>query len=253
MNQNQKAGSSAARTLLIGGAAGGLGSALAHELAKRQAAGTLILLDRNVRAMQKLATTLEAETGVQVVLYPLDLGGAAPQDYVQLADTIAQEYGKLDGLLFAAAQFIGLRPQQQMVPHEWLVELQANLGSSQMLMLALTPLLLQSDDGRVVFVSNDLGMTSKAYWGAYGVAQHGIAALASQWAQELSNTSLRVLHCQPGAMRTSLRANVWPSTNPNQWPSPDLAAARISDWLLQQQTDTGLHTLTMPTEQHSHV
>jgi len=234
------------RVILISGACGGLGSALARALSALPV--TLILLDRNVRAMQQLADAIEADSQAQVVLYPLDLGGAAPEDYVQLADTIAAEYGRLDGLLLVAAQFPGLRAQQQTPPHDWLVELQANLGSSQMLLLNLVPLLLQSADGRVVLVSNDLQQVRKAYWGAYGVAQSAMATLASQWAEELGNTSVRVLHCEPGPMRTGLRSKVWPSVSPEQWPQPEQAASAMLDWLQTHQAVGELHHLSLSEE-----
>jgi len=231
------------RVILLSGACGGLGSALAKAMSTQPV--TLILIDRNVRAMQQLADAIEAESQAQVVLYPLDLGGAAPNDYVQLADTIAAEYGRLDDLLLVAAQFAGLRAQQQTPPHDWLIELQANLGSSQMLLLNLMPLLLESADGRVVLVSNDQQQVRKAYWGAYGVAQSAIATLASQWASELGNTDVRVLHCEPGPMRTGLRSKVWPSVSPEQWPQPDRVAAEIVDWLHSAQSDNGLHHLSI--------
>ncbi len=239
------------RVILISGGCGGLGSALATALAKAESnlPLTMILLDRNVRAMEKLAAAIEADSEhTKVDLYPLDLGGAAPDDYVQLADTIQAEYGRLDGLLLVAAQFDGLRAQQQTPPHDWLVELQANLGSSQMLLLNLLPLLLQSADGRVVLVSNDPQQVRKAYWGAYGVAQAGIAVLASQWAQELGNSNVRVLHCEPGPMRTKLRSKVWPSVSPEQWPQPEVAATAIVDWLQQAAPGNDLQQLSLSKE-----
>jgi NAD(P)-dependent dehydrogenase (short-subunit alcohol dehydrogenase family) len=248
---NNNATGSDRRVILISGGCGGLGSALAEALARSASNRplTLILLDRNVRAMEKLAAAIEADSQqTQVVLYPLDLGGAAPNDYVQLADTIATEYGRLDSLLLLAAQFDGLRAQQQTPPHDWLVELQANLGSTQMLLLNLMPLLLQSADGRVVLVSNDPQQVRKAYWGAYGVAQAGIVTLASQWAEELGNTKVRVLHYEPGPMRTKLRSKVWPSVSPEQWPQPELAATAIVDWLQHAAPDNGLQQLSLSKE-----
>lgn len=239
------------RVVLISGGCGGLGSALAAALAKAESNRplTMILLDRNVRAMEELAAAIEADSQqTRVDLYPLDLGGAAPDDYVALADTIQAEYGHLDNLLLAAAQFDGLRAQQQTPPHDWLVELQANLGSNQMLLLNLMPLLLQSTAGRVVLVSNDQQQIRRAYWGAYGVAQAGIAALAAQWAEELGNSSVRVLHCEPGPMRTALRSKVWPSVSPEQWPQPELAATAIVDWLQQAAPGNDLHQMSLSKE-----
>jgi len=69
---------------LITGAAGDLGSALAHYLAARGA--TLVLLDKNKRGLDALADQLEATGADAPYLFPLDLGGASPEDYHRFAE-----------------------------------------------------------------------------------------------------------------------------------------------------------------------
>jgi NAD(P)-dependent dehydrogenase (short-subunit alcohol dehydrogenase family) len=46
----------------------------------------------------------------------------------------------------------------------------------------------------------------QAYWGGYGVAQHGLSALVGILHAELANGPVRVSGLQPGPMRTGLRA-----------------------------------------------
>ena len=74
------------RTILITGAAGGLGSAIARQAAKLGA--ELVLLDNNQSRLNQLHDELEAEHNKQPGLYPLDLRGANTDDYTQLAGTI---------------------------------------------------------------------------------------------------------------------------------------------------------------------
>jgi len=62
------------KTILITGAAGGLGSALATLCSDYGA--NLILLDKNEDALNELHDKIEASTGTQPGLYPLDLRGA---------------------------------------------------------------------------------------------------------------------------------------------------------------------------------
>ena len=65
------ANSMAGKTILITGAAGGLGSALAMRAAHLQA--DLILLDNHENKLNQLHDEIEAAVGRQPGLYPLDM------------------------------------------------------------------------------------------------------------------------------------------------------------------------------------
>ena len=49
----------------------------------------------------------------------------------------------------------------------------------------------------------------KAYWGAYGIAKHGLAALVRQLDAETRASGVRVAGLEPGPMRTDLRARAY--------------------------------------------
>ncbi|HRF84787.1 MAG TPA: SDR family oxidoreductase, partial [Pseudoxanthomonas sp.] len=56
---------------------------------------------------------------------------------------------------------------------------------------------------------DELERVGQAYWGGYGVAQHGLRALLGMLAAELAGTPVRVAGLQPGPMRTPLRARAY--------------------------------------------
>ena len=56
---------------------------------------------------------------------------------------------------------------------------------------------------------DDPQRVGQAYWGGYGVAQHGLRALLGMLSAELANTAVRVAGLQPGPMRTGLRARAY--------------------------------------------
>ena len=60
-----------------------------------------------------------------------------------------------------------------------------------------------------MFVLDDLARVGQAYWGGYGVAKHGLAALVGMLQAELANSQVRVTGLQPGPMRTPLRAKAY--------------------------------------------
>lgn len=232
---------------LITGAAGGLGSALAAQLLgqslRKQYEPELILLDKSLRKLEQTADNLEAEFGVQPVLMPLDMAGASSEDYAEMVQALGEQFGHLDGLMFTQVQFGGLRSLQQTHDRDWLLDMQANLGGSHILLQACVGLLNAATAGKVMFTVNTVDNVDSAYWGAYGVAQHAIPVLAKQWAEELGNTNIRVGVCQPPAMRTGLRAEVWPATLPETWSLPDDTALKIADWLYQSKLPARLHTV----------
>ena len=115
------------RVVLITGAAGGLGRATA--LAAASAGASVILLGRKVRPLEKLYDEIVALGRAQPAIYPMDLSGASPNDYADLAATFEKEFGRLDGLVHAAAYFDSLRPAANISADEWMKSLHVNVSA----------------------------------------------------------------------------------------------------------------------------
>ena len=65
----------------------------------------------------------------------------------------------------------------------------------------------------MVFVVDDTDRVGSAYWGGYGVAQHGVEALVGMLHAELHNGPVRVSALRPGPMRTTLRSRAYVDEN----------------------------------------
>ena len=213
------------RVVLVTGASGGLGRASA--LAAARAGATVVLLGRKVRLLEKVYDELAALGRAQPAIYPLDLSGATPSDYAQLAETIERECGRLDGIVHAAAHFSGLQPAASIPADEWLRALHVNLSAPFLLTQACLPLLQNALDASVVFVLDDPVRMGKAHWGGYGVAKRGLQGIASILHDELENTSIRVNTLLPMPMRTALRRAAYYGENTLELPIPDSAADAV--------------------------
>jgi NAD(P)-dependent dehydrogenase (short-subunit alcohol dehydrogenase family) len=196
----------AGRVILVAGAHGGLGSAAS--LACARAGASVVLLGRKLPKLNRLYDAL-AKEGPEPLLYPLDLEGASPDDYAELATRIENGLGRLDGVLHCAAEFRGLTPLAHTDPAAFARAIHVNLTAPWWLTQACLPLLSKADDAAVVFAVDDLQLTRQAFWGGYGVAQHGLAALVGMLHAELANGRVRVSALQPGPMRTGLRAQAF--------------------------------------------
>lgn len=197
----------AGRVVLVAGAHGGLGAAAAQACAR--AGATVVLLGRKLPRLNRLHDGIVAEGG-EALLYPLDLEGAAPDDYAEMADRIGEALGRLDGVLHCAAEFKGLTPLLHTDPADFARALHVNLTARWWLTQACLPLLQQARDAAVVFAIDDLALTGRAFWGGYGLAQQALATMVGMLSAELGPESpVRVAGLQPGPMRTTLRGRAF--------------------------------------------
>ena len=211
------------RMVLVAGAAGGLGSAAAVACAR--AGAVVVLLGRKVAPLNRVYDAAKA-VGPEPMLYPLDLEGAAPDDYDQLAQSLDAEFGRLDGLLHCAAEFKGLTPLLHTDPANFARAIHVDLTARWWLTQACLPLLAKSDAGAVVFaldeVTRDGG--AGAFWGGYGLAQAAQARLVPMLQAELGEGGPRVTGFRPGPMRTALRGKAYqPNTDLDARPAADYA------------------------------
>ena len=219
----------AGKTILITGAAGGLGQALALRCAADGA--NLLLLDKNRRGLGELSDRIVAQGDASPGLYPMNLAGAGVEDFHDLVNIIQTEYENLHALVHCALDFDGLQLLEQVEPQRWLESLQVNVNAPWMLSCACLPLLKESESSRLFFLLDDLERVTGAYWGAYGISKAALTGLVKQFAEALSNTPIQTRGINPGPMRTGFRAKAYHAENPLEQPEPGFVAEKIVDML----------------------
>ncbi len=208
------------RVILVTGAGAGIGRAIAAEAAALGA--TLVLLDKDVPAMESLYDAIEQAGHPQPAIYPMNLEGAKPQDYEDLAATLKREFGRLDGLVHNAAVLGALMPIDHHDVEHWFRVMQVNLNAPFLLTRACLPLLREAPDASIVFTADEVGRKGRAYWGAYGVSKAGLEGLMQILADELeNNTPVRVNSLDPGPAHTRLRLQAYPAEDASRLPAPE--------------------------------
>ncbi len=209
----------AGRVILITGAGSGLGRALAVEGAR--AGATVILSGRNGAKLERVYDEIAAMGAPQPAIAMLDLAAATAVDYDNLAKTVDGEFGRLDGMVHAAALLGDRTPLEQYDVPTWCKVLHVNLTAPFILTQVLLPGLRKSADASVIFVSSGVVKNQRPFWGAYAVAKSGLESVRGMLSQELDGVpNIRVNSVNPGRMRTAMRAAAYPAEDPNTVPTP---------------------------------
>jgi len=219
------AGDLSGRVVLVTGAYGGLGSAVAHAAAR---AGAIVVISgKRQRQLEQLYDAIVAAGASAPVIHPLDLEAATPRDYQAVADGLARDFGRLDGIVHAAANFSGLTPLALHKPDDWLRALHVNVSAPFALTQACMPLLTAAPDSAVVFVLDDPDLLRRAHWGAYGVAKAALERYVEILHEENDGGTLRVHALLPAPMRTALRRQAYFGEDTLLHPLPESAAAAV--------------------------
>lgn len=208
------------RIILITGASDGIGRALAIRCA--ELGGQIILHGRNVQKLEKVYDEIEAlEGSARPSIAVVDLAAANATAYESLADNLAEEYGRLDGLVHNAA-IIGDRFSiEQYDAVQWQRVMHVNVTAAFALTQVLLPMMKQAEDPSIIFTSSSVGRTGRAFWGAYAASKFAIEGLCQVLADEHREGKLRANCINPGATRTGMRLEAFPAEDRDKLKGPD--------------------------------
>jgi NAD(P)-dependent dehydrogenase (short-subunit alcohol dehydrogenase family) len=223
------------RQILIIGASGALGRACAMSAADHGA--SVVLLGRRVAALEKLYDDIEALGAPQPAIYPMNLEGATPSDYAELGSRLLDGCGRLDGVIFAAGRLHGLTPIEHFDPEEWLRTLQVGVNAPFLLLQSLLPVLMASTSApKVMFFIDEIERATRAYWGAYGVAQAALRALIGMAASEWSARGVGVFGVLPAPLASAFRRKAQVGEAAEGLVAPT-RYAELATWLLAHAPD----------------
>lgn len=206
------------KVILVTGAGDGIGREAAIHYAKHGA--TVILLGRTVSKLEAVYDEIEKAGGAQPAIIPLDMKGATEANYRDMAATIMDQFGRLDGLLHNASLLGVLSPFEHIDLPTWQDIMQVNVTAQFMMTKALLPALMAAKHPSVIFTSSGVGRKGRAHWGPYAVSKFATEGMAQILADEYENTHLRVNVINPGATNTSMRSRAYPAEDKSLLKTP---------------------------------
>lgn len=206
------------KIILVTGAGDGIGREAALTYAKHGA--TVILLGRTVAKLEAVYDDIVAAGGAEPAIVPLDMKGASENHYRDMAATIVDQFGRLDGLLHNAGMLGILSPFAHVDLPTWNDVMHVNVTAQFMMTKALLPALLNATAASVIFTSSGVGRKGRAHWGPYAVSKFATEGMAQVLADEYEGTNLRVNVINPGATRTKMRSRAYPAEDVNLLKTP---------------------------------
>lgn len=206
------------KIILITGAGDGIGAQAAKTYAKHGA--TCILLGRTVAKLETVYDEIVNAGGPEPAIVPLDLKGATPSHYQQMAQTIIDQFGRLDGVLHNASILGHLSAFKDIDAQEWQDVMQVNLNGMVYMTQALIPVLEKAENASVVFTTSSVGRHGRAFWGTYAVSKFATEGVMQTLADEYRNKSIRFNCINPGGTRTKMRSQAFPAENPETLKTP---------------------------------
>lgn len=208
------------RVVLVTGAGQGLGRAAALAFAAHGA--TVVLLGRTVAKLEAVYDDIVGAGGPQPAILPMDLAAAADKDFEALAGAIAQQLGRLDGILHCAADFQGLSPLGLQTVEQWQRLFKVNTIAPFAIDRACEPLLKRAPDASVILVGETHGHAPAAYWGGFAVSKAALEAYFRIRADEWSDANCpRINLVIPGPIRSPQRARTHPAEDRDALPPPE--------------------------------
>ena len=190
------------KVVVITGASGGIGEALAIQLAHE---GARLMLNGRSAEKLDLVTERARDLSPNVETFAADL---AEDDQVRaLADRTLAAYGGVDILIHSIGLFVG--GSLAATPVEDLDrQYRVNVHSPYLLTQVLLPSLL-ARQGQVAFVNSGAGYSpARAGWVGYAASKHALRALADGLREEVNKKGVRVLTVFPGRTATAMQEEV---------------------------------------------
>ncbi len=229
---------------VITGAAGGIGRALALDLAGRRCA--LALVDRDPAGLASTAGQAR-QVGVTVSEHVLDVTDTAC--IAALPGAVLAEHGRVNVLVNnAGVALMGDFLQTSPADFDWLMAI--NFTAAVHATRAFLPHLLTEEAAQLVNVSSLFGIVAPAGQTAYSAAKFAIRGFSEALAHELENTSVGVSVVHPGGVATDIARNARVSADiapadaeralkrfsRSLVTTPEAAAARIVQGILRRET-----------------
>lgn len=224
-----------AKTVLITGAAGHLGRAVAALF--RQRGARLILLDRQAEALQSAF----GETA-NTFLVPVDL---LDRDQVRTAmQSATTRFGAIETLCHLAGGFRMGQAVHDTTMETWDFLMDLNARSLVNVASAVVPGMCERRSGRIVTVGAAAAGKGAAHMGVYSASKSALIRLTEAMSAELKDNGINVNCVLPSIIDTPDNRAAMPDADASRWVAPEALAEVI--YFLASDAARAVHGAALP-------
>lgn len=203
------------KRILVTGAAGGIGSAIARAFHAHGA--TLMLADINREGLAQVARELPGSTAL-----------ICDQSDPDSIAALAQAAGEVD-VFMNNAGILRTGPLLEASAAEVDEVIRTNLIGPMQLILAIAPGMVGRGSGVIVNTASQLAFTGAATRSLYATAKAGLVQFTKAAAAELGPQGVRVVALAPGRTRTPLNAHLLADEKELAWSLKRIPSRRIGE------------------------
>ncbi|WP_457963849.1 SDR family NAD(P)-dependent oxidoreductase [Arthrobacter sp. D1-29] len=185
------------KTVIVTGAASGIGQATALRIAKE--GGRVIAADISKERLDDLVAD---NSGLDIVPVAGDISAEET-----VAAVVAAAGGRVDALANVAGIMDNFAPIHEIHDDMWDNVFRINVTALMRLTRAVVPLMLQAGAGSVVNVASEAGLRGSAAGAAYTASKHAVVGLTKNSAVIYGPQGLRFNAVAPGPTMTGIVAN----------------------------------------------
>jgi NAD(P)-dependent dehydrogenase (short-subunit alcohol dehydrogenase family) len=207
------------QVVMVGGAAGNLGRAVAQSF--HTAGANLVLLDHSTDRLPRLLPEL-ANSSKHLII---DSADATDADSVgQAVRAALDRYGRIDVLANTIGGYRGGTSVHETPPETLDFLLDLNARTAFILSRAVVPVMLEQDSGRIVHTAARAGLAGRAKSAAYSISKSAVVRLVESMAAELKHQGINVNCVLPGTIDTPQNREAMPRADHSRWVPPEAIA-----------------------------
>lgn len=204
------------QTVIVTGAAGNLGRAVAAAFAR--AGANLVLIDLNEDALKSVAT----KGAGNVLAQRADL--ADPASITAAVDAALERFGRIDALCNLAGGFAMGDKAHELSADKWTHMMELNAGTVLRMSQTVVPHMLKAGSGKIVNIGAFSALSGKAEMSAYIASKSAVIRLTESMALELRGNNINVNCVLPSIIDTPPNRASMPKADPKKWVAPEALA-----------------------------
>jgi NAD(P)-dependent dehydrogenase (short-subunit alcohol dehydrogenase family) len=195
------------KTILITGAASGIGLATARRIATHM---QVVIADRNYEAATRAADDIKSEGGQA---YPVAVDVSVASSVARMAEDVARSVGDVHAL-FCNAGISPKKPFEDWTEADWDAVIHTHVKGVFLCTQAYLPQMCARKDGAIVTSGSDYSIVGHVQGSGYAAAKAGIYSLTKSIALEFAPFNIRCNSVGPGPIETPL---IRKAMNDEQW------------------------------------